>query len=169
MLTLPAPDALSQLQVDLGTPLPPLNTLTSLTPLTHRISAIHASAFFHLFSEARQLELAQRLAALLRPEKGSIIFGQHGSRPEKGLRVEAARVLDNGKTVCMFCHSPESWREMWTREVFGKGQEVSGKGQEVRVEVDAELVEVKRMDLIGITTATEENRFWVLNWAVRVV
>ncbi|KDR76358.1 hypothetical protein GALMADRAFT_479239 [Galerina marginata CBS 339.88] len=161
MLTLPTPEAA---QPSLDAPLPPLNTLTSLTPLTHRVSAIHASSFFHLFSEARQLELAHRLAALLRPEKGSIIFGQHGSRPEKGFRVETGRVV-NGRTVHMFCHSPESWREMWTQEVFGPD---SGKG--VKVEVDAELLERQRPDLIGqMTTGTEQNKFWVMSWAVRVV
>ncbi|KDR76360.1 hypothetical protein GALMADRAFT_247795 [Galerina marginata CBS 339.88] len=160
MLTLPTENAL---QPSVEAPLPPLNTLTSLTPLTHRISAIHASAFFHLFPEARQLELAHRLARLLRPEKGSIIFGQHGSRPEKGFRVEAGRVV-NGRTVYMFCHSPDSWREMWTQEVFGPDNSMG-----VEVEVDAELVERKRPDLIGHTTATEQDKFWVMNWAVRVV
>ncbi|KDR76359.1 hypothetical protein GALMADRAFT_67446 [Galerina marginata CBS 339.88] len=160
MLTLPTPEAP---QPSLDAPLPPLNTLTSLTPLTQRVSAIHASSFFHLFQEDRQLELAHRLAALLRPEKGSVIFGQHGSRPEKGLRTEVGRVV-NGKMVHMFCHSPDSWREMWTQEVFGPD---SGKG--IKVEVDAELVERKRPDLIGRTTATEQDKFWVMNWAVRVV
>ncbi|KDR76886.1 hypothetical protein GALMADRAFT_245992 [Galerina marginata CBS 339.88] len=143
--------------------LPPLNTLTSLTPLTHRISAIHASALFHLFPEARQLELARRLAALLRPEKGSIIFGQHASKQEKGVLVVSGQIV-NGQPVRVFCHSPESWREMWTREVFGPD---SGMG--VKVKVEAELVEHNIPDMADGTAALEHDGLWFMNWAVRVV
>ncbi|KDR76357.1 hypothetical protein GALMADRAFT_247764 [Galerina marginata CBS 339.88] len=155
MLTLPTPETL---QLSLNAPLPPLTSLTSLTPLTHRVSAIHASAFFHLFPEARQLELAHRLAALLRPEKGSIIFGQHGAKSVKGIRAETGHRGD-GELVYMFCHSPDSWREMWTQKVFGPD---SGKG--VTVEVDAELVEDKAPG----TTTMEQEGLWNMNWAVRV-
>ncbi|PIL34360.1 hypothetical protein GSI_03135 [Ganoderma sinense ZZ0214-1] len=35
------------------TPMPPLRSLTSLSPLRGYVAAIHAGAFFHLFSEER--------------------------------------------------------------------------------------------------------------------
>ncbi|KDR76356.1 hypothetical protein GALMADRAFT_247763 [Galerina marginata CBS 339.88] len=134
--------------LDTSTPLPSLNTLTSLTPLARRVSAIHASAFFHLFSETRQLELALRLAALLLPEKGSLIFGQHISRPERGLL--------GGR---MFCHSPDSWRELWTKGIFGPNLGVT-------VEVDAALIEV---DTGRETTESWLDKFHLMRWAVRVI
>ena len=52
-------------------PPPQLSELTTLTPLTGRLSAIHASSFFHLFPEDKQFEMAKRLASLLSPEAGS--------------------------------------------------------------------------------------------------
>ncbi|KAF8201133.1 hypothetical protein K438DRAFT_637597 [Mycena galopus ATCC 62051] len=97
-------------------PAPPLSSLTSLTPLRGHVSAIHISSVFHLFFEPQQLQLARALAGLLSPAPGSVIFGSHGGRRTKGF---------NEKGYCsgghhMFCHSSESWREMW-EEVFPKG------------------------------------------------
>lgn len=112
MLTLRDP-----LYVKPDTPRPVLKSLTSLLPLQGHVSAIHASAFFHLFSEEKQLELARRMATLLAPAPGSIILGTHGGRPEKGYRIE----LSTYGKHSMFCHSPESWRELWDGQVFKKG------------------------------------------------
>jgi len=112
------------------TPRPTLNTLTSLTPLQGHISAIHASSFFHLFDEARQEVLVRRVATLLSPEPGSVIFGLHGGLPEKGLPAEIAG--RPGRR--MFCHSPDSWRELWDGQVFSKGT----------VQVEATLKEYNR-------------------------
>ena len=109
-------------------PLPPLNELKSLTPLIGRLSAIHTSSFFHLFSEEKQFELAKRIAPLLSPEPGSIIFGSHGGLPEKGERDQK-----NSHGIHMFCHSPESWKELWEKQVFPEGQ----------VKVDAFLLDRK--------------------------
>ena len=98
----------------LADPVPTLRDLSSLTPLQGKVSAIHTSAFFHLFPEEQQLALAHRFASLLSPQKGSIIFGQHGSRPEKGFRTEAsskvrvAAAQAAGAPVtdyAMFCHT----------------------------------------------------------------
>ncbi|KAJ6550326.1 hypothetical protein B0H19DRAFT_1237244 [Mycena capillaripes] len=87
---------------------PPLATLTSLTPLRGHVSVIHTSALFHLFPEAEQLQLARALAGLLSPLPGSVILGSHVGQRWKGLGPAPMR---EGKR--MFCHSPESWREMW--------------------------------------------------------
>ncbi|PPQ90998.1 hypothetical protein CVT25_013923 [Psilocybe cyanescens] len=140
-------------------PIRPLSSLASLTPLKHQISAIHASSFFHLFYEERQLELAKRLASLLLPERGSIIFGQHGSRPEKGFRMEAIRKDQDAAQARepMFCHSPDSWAKLWTEDIFGPHQQV-------RVKVDAELQQVQRWDFEDL-----DAKFYVMNWSVQVL
>ena len=109
-------------------PLPPLTSLTSLNPLHGRLSVIHASAFFHLFTEEKQLELAKLVAPLLSPEPGSFIFGAHG-----GLAVKGNRERVNSHGIHMFCHSPESWKELWEKQVFPEGQ----------VKVDAFLLDRK--------------------------
>jgi len=140
----------------------PVNTITTLTPLVHRVSAIHTSSLFHLFSEDQQLLLARRLSTLLIPEAGSIIFGQHGSRPVKGFRYEAPHrdSSEKFKHAYMFCHSPESWKKLWTEDIFGPDQRI-------RVKVDAELMEVERKDLKY--AAILEDRFWVMSWSVQIL
>ena len=155
----------------LADPVPSLRDLSSLTPLQGKVSAIHTSAFFHLFPEDQQLALAHRFASLLSPQKGSIIFGQHGSRPEKGFRTEAsskvrvAAAQAAGAPVtdyAMFCHSPESWKEMWEKDVFGG----NGGASEKKIKVEAELVEVQRKDLLDHTLASENTKFYVMNWSI---
>jgi hypothetical protein len=99
-------------------PAPDLRSLTSLNPLHGRAFAIHASAFFHLFGEGKQLHLARALAGLLSPEPGSMIFGLHIGAPEKkGFEPSIIR-KDHHR---MWCHSPESWTELWDGLVFEKG------------------------------------------------
>lgn len=109
---------------DFITPAPPANTsseaityptlatldLSSLNPLRHKISVVHSSSFFHLFNEADQLTVAHRLASLLSPEPGSIIFGSHRGREGEGGYEDRKKHF----------HNPESWNKMWD-EVFQKG------------------------------------------------
>ncbi|OJA09532.1 hypothetical protein AZE42_06994, partial [Rhizopogon vesiculosus] len=111
-----------------GTPSPDLSNLTSLNPLHGRVSVIHATTFFHLFEEDRQLHMARALAGLLSPEPGSIIFGGHTGAQEKGI----VNQVFGGLEIGMFAHSPESWIAMWDGEVFEKGM----------VKVEAEFREV---------------------------
>ncbi|EED81244.1 predicted protein [Postia placenta Mad-698-R] len=134
------------------TPRPDLRSLKTLTPLLGHVSAINASSFFHLFDEPQQLEVGRALAGLLSPEPGSLIFGEHAGRPVKGYRTDGLP-RDDGSYE--FCHSPETWKEMWDGGVFEKGT----------VKADALLVEVKRPDRV-----TDDNRdaarFWVMAWSV---
>jgi hypothetical protein len=97
--------------------LPALTSLTSLNPLKGHVSVIHASAFFHVFNEEKQLQIARILAGLLSPLPGSVIFGQHLGLPDKGIRAELFG--KGGRSI--FCHSPQSWEAMWDGEVFEKG------------------------------------------------
>lgn len=136
-----------------GSVTPPLNTLSSLIPLQGKISAIHMSSFFHIFPEDSQLQLAKIVSSLLSPEKGSVIFGQHVGMPVKGLRDE---VMYNG--LDMFCHSPESWMQMWVKDVFG-GEDKDGND---RVNVETELISAVRASLVD----SSEEDVWLLKWSV---
>lgn len=98
-------------------PRPELASSKSLTPLNGHVSVIHTSSFFHLFSEEKQLELAQKMAGLLSPVPGSTIFGMHVGLAEKGFSKETNR--RNGELI--FCHSPDSWTELWDGGIFKKG------------------------------------------------
>ncbi|KAG2343139.1 hypothetical protein BDR05DRAFT_934102 [Suillus weaverae] len=96
---------------------PDLNNLTSLNSLRGCVSAIHTTAFFHLFKEDKQLHMARALAGLLSAEPGSIILGVHTGAQEKGVVNQVYRSVE----VDMFAHSAESWTAMWDGEVFEKG------------------------------------------------
>ena len=93
---------------------PHLASVNNLTELRGHVSAIYASLLFHLFDEGKQFELGKRLAGLLDPRPGSIIFGSHSAGLVKGQRPDPF--------TKMFCHSPESWTQMWEEQIFGKGQ-----------------------------------------------
>ncbi len=128
-------------------PPPPLSSVRTLTELRGHVSAITICAVFHVFeTEAAQLELARALAALLSPAPGSTIVGLHNGLREKGWW--------RGQTFHMFCHSPESWAEMWDGVVFAKGS----------VRVDARLVEKERRYMQdGMESVTPTS---VLEWSV---
>jgi hypothetical protein len=125
-------------------PEPDLKTLTSLNSLHGRISVIHASGFFHLFNESKQLHLARALAGLLSPEPGSIICGGNWGLPEKGLVMET---WFDTNFMKVFCHSPQTWTEMWDGVVFPKGS----------VKVDTFLIE---LDMQGY-------KYLYLMWSVK--
>ncbi|KAG1745265.1 hypothetical protein EDB19DRAFT_1693532 [Suillus lakei] len=125
---------------------PDLNNLTSLNPLRGCVSAIHATAFFHLFKEDQQLHMARAFAGLLSAEPGSVILGAHIGAEKKGTVIK----VFNGVEVDMFAHDPESWTAMWDGEVFPKGM----------VKVEAEL----RLEVYG-TTGTDRQPF-SLFWSV---
>ena len=136
-----------------GAVTPPLNTLSSLIPLQGKISAIHMSSFFHLFTEDRQLQLAKTVSSLLSPEKGSVIFGQHGAMPVKGLERH------NRHQVKRFCHSPESWKQLWEEDVFGGDD----KDDRVTVKVETELIGFMKTNLVD---CLEGEKVWLLKWSV---
>ncbi|KAG9122137.1 hypothetical protein FRC07_001614 [Ceratobasidium sp. 392] len=93
---------------------PDLLKLKRLTDLLGHVDIIHASAFFHLFSEEDQRKIAERCVALLSRVPGATIFGSHVGGPEPG-------IYDNigGTNRKMFCHSPQSWETLW-KELFGE-------------------------------------------------
>ncbi|EJD41305.1 hypothetical protein AURDEDRAFT_115547 [Auricularia subglabra TFB-10046 SS5] len=101
-----APSFISPHETSLFAPGDPIDACVesgSLNPLQKRASVIHTSAFFHLFNEEQQLEIARRCNALLSNEPGSLIFGSHRG-------VEKATVRQGRDS---FAHDPESWKAMW--------------------------------------------------------
>lgn len=134
----------------LSGPPPPVALVNTLTELRGRISVIHASFLFHLFNEEKQFELGKRLAVLLDPRPGSIIFGSHSGMPVKG--------QSRGVLPKRFCHSPGSWTRMWEEQIFKKGQ----------VKVDTVLKEMNiTIERLERGTQIEEGaKSYVLAWSV---
>jgi hypothetical protein len=126
-------------------PRPDLKELTtSLNPLRGHVSAIHAAALFHLFSEEQQLHLARALAGLLSPEPGSIIFGEHVTQP-----VTGRHRMSDDKLDTMFTYNPESWESLW-KGIFEEGT----------VRVETVMREVSKPDF------TRVDHFYRLSWSV---
>jgi len=133
------------------TPTPDLNSLKTLTPLSGRISAIHASSFFHLFGESTQFRLAHLLSSLLSPEPGSIIFGTHLGAKVKGMNIREHPGIPETRRE-RFAHSPESWKELWEREIF----------REKKIKAWAVLRDLSR----DATPGSSENMATFLVWSI---
>ncbi|KAH9912577.1 uncharacterized protein B0H18DRAFT_889733, partial [Fomitopsis serialis] len=103
-----------------STPAPPLSSVTQLSQLHGQVSAIYLSAVFHLFPEEKQLQLAHAIAGLLSPAPGSLILGWHAGLHEKGVLPGPQR--PDGQHMGIFCHSPQTWKELWDGGVFPKGR-----------------------------------------------
>ena len=131
-------------------PPPPAASVNTLTELRGRVSVIRASALFHLFSEEKQFELGKRLATLLDPRPGSIIFGLHGGMPVKGQHQPFF--------PRMFCHSPESWTQMWEEQIFEKGQ--------VKVNVVLRDLTTAAKRLAKGVPVEEGDMYYLLDWSV---
>ncbi|KAF5343943.1 hypothetical protein D9756_011511 [Leucocoprinus leucothites] len=126
-----------------------LQKVKTLNELQGHVSAIFAGAFFHLFKEEMQTEIARKLAGLLSPEPGSMLLGMQGGKKEVGVWNPT------GSDRFMFCHSPESWRELW-ENIFGKGN----------VEVHARIrKEEGGLDFYGTYPGNRE-QYQVLEWSV---
>ncbi|TFK75137.1 hypothetical protein BDN72DRAFT_892489 [Pluteus cervinus] len=125
-----------------------LKDIKTLTQLHGHISAIHAASFFHLFDESKQLEVAKRLGSLLSPQPGSTLFGSHAATLVAGFKTHPA-VPSFG----MFCHSPESWTELWNGKIFEKGT----------VDVQTSMVEVENP---GAEADALDYKFYTMSWSV---
>jgi hypothetical protein len=91
--------------------------LSSLNQLRGHVTAINASALFHLFSEEQQRELAMTLGSLLAPVSGASIFGWSTGVAEAGF-IEFEGSVSHPR---QFCHSPSSWEALWNGVVFPMG------------------------------------------------
>ncbi|KDQ58882.1 hypothetical protein JAAARDRAFT_128232 [Jaapia argillacea MUCL 33604] len=102
--------------------------------------------------------LSSQNTGILSPLPCSIIFSSHSAATIKGVRVrELAEQCEYRET---FRHSPESWKEIWDRDVFEKGS----------VEVFMKLMEIQRGELrLGVgdgANGTTVN--WLLWWVKRL-
>lgn len=122
-----------------------LSNLKSLRSLRGLVSVVHAAAFFHLFEEEKQLQAARALASLLSPEPGSVVFGSHIATPEP-------KAFVNMRGEKVFCHFPDSWKELWDGRVFEKGSIV---------------VEVKLTDIELKPRSDEYSILKKFDWSVR--
>ena len=130
-------------------PLPVLREVKTLNELHGKISAIWASAFFHLFEFDVQVLVARKLAGLLSPVPGSIIFGCHTGMIEKQRWDVAGSKTDY--------HSPESLKELWV-DLFAEAG--------VKVEVEARLRPLKSgVDEWGLYPENTKERFY-MDWSV---
>ncbi|KAI0087630.1 hypothetical protein BDY19DRAFT_954640 [Irpex rosettiformis] len=137
-------------------PVPDLSSINSLNALRGRVSAIYIGAFFHLFSEEKQHFIAKLLAGLLSPEPGSIIAGVQGGAAQKGFWKPTAGTTG----FKMFCHSPESWSELW-HDVF-----TEGKGGDGGIEVHGRLRKEIGGDDYFKTYPGNTDPYYVLEWYV---
>ncbi|THV02822.1 hypothetical protein K435DRAFT_748699 [Dendrothele bispora CBS 962.96] len=113
-----------------NTPRPSTDSLVlskSLAGLQGHITFIHASALFHLFGEDAQRNLAKKLASLVSPVPGSMIFGIHRGSDD----VKPEEKMDS-RGEKRFYHSVESWKRLW---MGGEGQEGVFPPGTVEVEV----------------------------------
>lgn len=78
-----------------------------------KLDMIYAASFFHLFNWEDQLLLAARVVRMLKPVKGSLLFGRQRGNVEPGEYEH--RTNEKGT---MFRHNEESWEQMW--EQVGK-------------------------------------------------
>ncbi|EJF56627.1 hypothetical protein DICSQDRAFT_157852 [Dichomitus squalens LYAD-421 SS1] len=123
-------------------PLPPLSEVKTLNELHGRLSAMFASAFFHLFEFDGQEQVARKLAGLLSPLPGSMIFGSHTTMAEKG-RWEIGDAKSD-------CHSPETWTELWEGIFAEAGVKVEHRGG---------------LTFYGIYSGSTKERFY-MDWSV---
>ncbi|EJD05463.1 uncharacterized protein FOMMEDRAFT_77875 [Fomitiporia mediterranea MF3/22] len=134
-----------------STPRPDLATLTSLKPLQGHVSAIHVSAFFHLFGKEQQIIAAQALASLLSPLPGSMIFGTHSSRDTSG------EITHPGSGDIVYNFNPEDWCALWDGTIFRKGS----------VSVEARLIDNPIWRGKEFNNATEGTKRHGMVWSVK--
>jgi hypothetical protein len=112
-------DLLNQAHLAPGPPSsdpPDLTNLSSLNQLRGHVTAINASALFHLFSGEKQRDLAMALGSLLAAVSGATIFGWSTGIAEAGV-IEFEGPVSHPR---QFCHSPSSWEALWNGVVFPK-------------------------------------------------
>jgi len=90
----------------------------SLADLAGRISVIHTSYLFHMFTHEQQLQIARLLANLVTRESQSIIFGRHiTSETESLVGLKTGSGYFN-----MACFSPAAWERIWKEQIFPEKQ-----------------------------------------------
>ncbi|KAH7406268.1 hypothetical protein DE146DRAFT_609251 [Phaeosphaeria sp. MPI-PUGE-AT-0046c] len=87
-----------------------LDPTSSLRDLRGQMDMIYTGSFFHLWGLQKQKEVSRAVAALLRPEAGSMILGRQIASVEAFEKTSA--------TGTMYRHNVESFKQLW--EEIGK-------------------------------------------------
>jgi len=127
---------------------PVLSTQRDLTLLYNQVTCIHAGDIFHRLSEPEQRGLAKRLGGLLCGMGGCVIFGQQPGMTRPGPKVDGG--------VEIYCHSPESWKDIWDGWVFNEGS----------VKCSTHLVEIETVAKEKGNVKVETEREFTLVWWV---
>jgi SAM-dependent methyltransferase len=114
---------------------------SALKDLQGSIDMVYAGSFFHLWGFDKQVEVSKSVAALLRPEPGSMILGRQIGAVEAAEQVSA--------TGTMYRHNPESFKKMW-KEI--------GEDLGIDFTVDASLKPLQREHSDWHTNGTK--RLW---------
>ena len=93
------------------------------TELQGELDMIYAASIFHLFNWPDQIRMAERVVGLLKPAKGSMVFGR-----QRGNANPAEYKHRTNEKGTMFRHNEESWKNMW-----GQVGETTGTKWDVRV------------------------------------
>ncbi|TFY62294.1 hypothetical protein EVJ58_g3953 [Rhodofomes roseus] len=127
--------------------------VTSLSQLRSSVTHIYIGAVFHLFDEATQYAIALRLAALLKRERGAIIFGRHRGLEQEGM-------IDDHLGRTRYGHSERSWPILW-KKVFTEAG--GAEFAETRVKVEAKLTDAFWQHVFG-----EKRPGNMLVWSVQI-
>ena len=123
---------------------------SALRQLDAQIDMVHASSFFHLFNKDGQIELAKRIITLLKPQKGSLLFGRHVGRAEA---AETPSLTYSARNI--FRHNEASWTEMWKQIGRETGTEWQAHSELIKYELPADMKEPMERD------GTRSHRFTV--------
>ena len=85
-----------------------LDRTSEFNTLDGKLDMIWAGSFFHLFGWDDQIKVAKRLVELLKPRKGSVVFGRQAGNIEPG---EMPHQANAGGT--MFRHDATSFEKLW--------------------------------------------------------
>ena len=76
--------------------------------LESRIDIVYAASFFHLFGWEDQATAAVKVVGMLRPVRGSLVFGHQMGYIRAGSQLMAAAPKGSA-----YLHDVESWRRLW--------------------------------------------------------
>ncbi|KAL6718758.1 hypothetical protein ACLMJK_002992 [Lecanora helva] len=102
----------------------------SLDQLYGKIDVIHAASFLHLFGWDDQLRICKRLIKILKPRKGSLVFGRQTGNIQGREVPPRTHALKDGAMI--WRHDPQSFQRLW---------DIAGRETDTRWKTWVELLE----------------------------
>jgi hypothetical protein len=84
----------------------------NLDDVKGKVTLLYTGAVFHLFNEENQRIFTEKISSLVAKDKEVVVFGSHRGAEQKGPR-------DHRSGGILFCHDPQSWKDLWT-EALGE-------------------------------------------------